>query len=517
MREIKGFTLIELLATVTILGIIMVVAIPAVNRWITRSKDEGLKSQKETLIMAAKSYSEDHTESLPKIIGEKTKITALLLKQKNYLKDDILNADKKSCMKDSFVSVYKNKKNSYQYTAYLYCEGDTIPSENIVVIPNISVEFSDEKNSENYTNNVSITTVTIHMDGGNNSANSTIGLKGYSYIISVNYSDDPNEKKVEIYNSGSLDADGKKQLTLKMNLSDYVDITRVNNFIATVTAYNEVGGYNEKVVKSSYQDTDKPICGEIIDQAGEDEWNKTWRRKTITVKCSDGDGSGCVKDSYTHTFDTQMNIGYIRITDNAGNYTDCPVRVHLDWTTPTVTINAYQRKENGTAGKKVATVVADNTHQFVSLNSYTGGYGKNNWLNLANFPYGIYYEIITSDNVILNEGIWSENARGLWLPNNQIDTLIKKDSKIFTSTNNRAYYSIVDEGFRAARFVLNDKALNMITIDITSPFDKTRPTAIATKSNLDTEEGVTVDVFCKDSGSKCQTSTRSMSAWRPVS
>ena len=503
MEKIKGFTLIELLATITILGIVMVVTIPAVNRWISRGKTESLNSQKQTLIMAARSYSEDHPDSLPKNIGEKSKITAILLRQKNYLKSDIVNADKKSCMENSYVEVYKNKKNSYQYKAFLYCEGDTIPGEDIVTKPYISIEFTDEKDNVNYMNNVSITEVRIHVNGGEEE-NSAIKLKSYSYLVSVNYSDDPEDKIIEIYNSGSMDAYGKTSISLKKSLNDYVDITKVSNFIVKATAYNELGGYSERLVQSSYHDTIKPICGKITGQAGEDEWDNTWRRKTITVECSDGDGSGCVKDSYTHTFDTQMNIGTITISDNAGNTTDCPVRVHLDWTTPTVTINAYKRNDDGSTGVKVGTVTADDTHQNVSFNSYTGGYGSNSWLNLANFPYGIVYEIITEDNVILNEGTWYENARELWLPDPNIDTLVKKSTKTFTNNDNKDVHSIVDEGFRRARFVFNDKALNTVTFDISSPIDRTRPKATASKSNPGTESGVTVTVNCTDSGSKCQ-------------
>ena len=499
----KGFTLVELLAVVTILGIILVAAVPAVNRWIGKSKTESLESQKKTLVMASESYAQSNSKYLPKSIGESVNIPIKNLKKSNYLKEDILNADKKSCMDNSYVRVYKYDQTRYTYIAFVYCEGDKIPKEEPIPKPTIGITFSDEKDNTNYSNNVNITSLKINIEGGMNGGEK-LGISGYSYTISVNYSHDPNAKSIEIYNSGSLNADGRQALTIEKSLGDYVDITTVNNFTVTVTAYNQAGGYLEKTSKSNYEDTDKPICGAISGQAGENEWNKAWRKKTITVKCSDGDGSGCVKDSFTHTFDTEMNIGYIRISDNAGNTTDCPVRVHLDWTTPTVTINAYKRNANGTAGAKVGTVTANNSNREVTLNSYSGGYGGNSWLNAVSFPHGIYYEVITADNIILNKGTWYENARGLWLPNNRIDTLVEKSSKTFTSSDNKANYSVVDEGFRKAKFVFTDKASNTITINITSPIDRTRPVATASKSNLDTEEGVTVTVNCSDSGSGCQ-------------
>ena len=60
----KGFTLVELLAVVTILGIILVAAVPAVNRWIGRGKTESLESQKKTLVMATESYAQSNSKYL---------------------------------------------------------------------------------------------------------------------------------------------------------------------------------------------------------------------------------------------------------------------------------------------------------------------------------------------------------------------------------------------------------------------------------------------------------------------
>ena len=51
MKNDNGFTLVELLAVVTILGIILVATIPAVNRWINKGKNESLNSQKNTMII----------------------------------------------------------------------------------------------------------------------------------------------------------------------------------------------------------------------------------------------------------------------------------------------------------------------------------------------------------------------------------------------------------------------------------------------------------------------------------
>ena len=507
MKNDNGFTLVELLAVVTILGIILVATIPAVNRWINKGKNESLNSQKETLIIAAKSYSEDHSNVLPKTIGDSSKITAQVLKDKRYLKEDILNADKQSCMDNSYVEVYKNKRNSYKYSAYLYCGDDPVPvpdpTSEDSFIPNIMVEFSDKDNNVNYSNNVAITSVKITIDGGEDKEGNLLKVGGYSYVISVNNSNDSSGGYHEIFNSGSLQANGKDNLVIETSLSNYLDITTFNNFAVTVIAYNEKGYRLEKTFYSSYKDSVKPICGRVSKEAKDNEWNNLDRR-TITVECSDGDGSGCVKDSYTKTFTADMDIGYITISDNAGNTTDCPVKVHLDRKKPTVIINAYKRNSNGTPGVNVGTVKADHNTPNVTLNRYDYGYGSSGWLNLINYPYGIYYEIIVSDEISLYKGTWSENASGLTSSSSNINKFVKTDSRIYTSQNNKASYALVDDGFRKAKFVFSDKASNSVTVNIVAPIDRIGPTVTAAKSNLNTEEGVTVTVSCRDSISGCQ-------------
>ena len=54
MKNSKGFTLVELLATITILGILMIVAIPAVNRIIESSRRDTFLNTAKTYVNAVK-------------------------------------------------------------------------------------------------------------------------------------------------------------------------------------------------------------------------------------------------------------------------------------------------------------------------------------------------------------------------------------------------------------------------------------------------------------------------------
>ena len=141
----KGFTLVELLAVIAILGIIMIVAIPGVTMLINRSKSDSRDSMEKTLEMAARSYASGNSQALPKVVGESTLIKAKDLKKTNFLKEDLVDYDKNSCMDDSVVRIYKYANNGYTYTPYLYCEGDEVPDVIEPEKPVASIVYTDEQ------------------------------------------------------------------------------------------------------------------------------------------------------------------------------------------------------------------------------------------------------------------------------------------------------------------------------------------------------------------------------------
>jgi len=472
----KGFTMVELLATIVILGLISAIAIPSVMRLINSSKGKSLESNKNTLVMATESYMQSNTSKLPKNIGEEVILKVSDLKNSNFLKEDIKNADNKSCMKDSFVRIHKYAKDKYSYTAYIYCAGDKVPDKIEANKPKIRVVFTDGQNRITTVaqQNVKTAMVNLTYDGNRDDAGNKFGILGYSYIISVQYSDE--EEFVEIYNSGSLDAMGKRKFEIKKDITPYIDITKVTNIRVIAEAYNNDGGYIKVTEDSAYQDVTGPVCGKTKGEPGVNEWNKSWRSKTITIACDDKEGSGCVKDSYTKTFTKESEYGVITIEDNAGNTTDCKVRTHLDWTAPTLTITAKKRNADGSCGTNVGSAKATNSSKNVTFSKYTGGYGSDSWLNLANFPYGVCYEVVAEDNVKIGKGTWSENSENLPKVSANINNLTQKSSKNFTKGDNKTTFNLITEGYRKGKYVLKDQALNEVVINVIAPIDRTLPT-----------------------------------------
>ena len=63
LKKKKGFTLIELLAVITIMGILLIIAIPSINKVI-------LESRKRTYVNTAKSYITDAANYVKEMEGE---------------------------------------------------------------------------------------------------------------------------------------------------------------------------------------------------------------------------------------------------------------------------------------------------------------------------------------------------------------------------------------------------------------------------------------------------------------
>ena len=80
--EKKGFTLVELLGVMTVLGIIALLIIPAVEKTISNSKKKGLENQKNTIISGAKSWMTDNKELVE---DDEVIVTVGDLKQEGYL------------------------------------------------------------------------------------------------------------------------------------------------------------------------------------------------------------------------------------------------------------------------------------------------------------------------------------------------------------------------------------------------------------------------------------------------
>jgi prepilin-type N-terminal cleavage/methylation domain-containing protein len=151
----KGFTLIELLAVITIIGVVLLIAVPAVTSIIENAKDNVFHSNERLMAISAENYYKMNSSELPgeitniKIITLDTLISEGLIKRIKSPKDE-------TSLCTGYVVVEKVSENIFNYTGYLNC-GDIFISSGYSVAPVITLIGS---------NSVNVTLGTTYIDAG---------------------------------------------------------------------------------------------------------------------------------------------------------------------------------------------------------------------------------------------------------------------------------------------------------------------------------------------------------------
>ena len=113
MKNNKGFTLIEILTVIIILGIIMIIAVPAVSKYISESKDT-------TYIKTVNKYIDEainEVTALEYSVGNKD-YTYYIPTKCLPLENDAYESPYDKFEKSYVVVTYNNGKNDYYYTGY---------------------------------------------------------------------------------------------------------------------------------------------------------------------------------------------------------------------------------------------------------------------------------------------------------------------------------------------------------------------------------------------------------------
>lgn len=112
----KGFSLIELMAVIVVLGLISVIVVPAVDRFIRNSQQSAYDAQIDNIIDGAKNWAADNYTSLPANNGESITINLGQLKTGKYVREDIVNPKTDELFSNNLLITITNKNNNYTYT-----------------------------------------------------------------------------------------------------------------------------------------------------------------------------------------------------------------------------------------------------------------------------------------------------------------------------------------------------------------------------------------------------------------
>ena len=111
----KGFTLVELLAVIIILSLVLVIAVPSVNKYIKQSKEKASDAQISTIIEAAQAYASTNPELLPNRENISVKVTLGQLKSAGLIKEEVKNPNDDKYFDDALTIKIKKNKENYIY------------------------------------------------------------------------------------------------------------------------------------------------------------------------------------------------------------------------------------------------------------------------------------------------------------------------------------------------------------------------------------------------------------------
>lgn len=511
----KGFTLVELLATIVILGILSSMAIAGVSVLIKKAKNSEEEANAKVIQMAAESYLQANKDNAPRSIGECTTVSVADLKNKKFLTDDITNSDSKSCMKNSYVKIFKSSNGEFIYTPYIYCgDAKETTSSKEKMVPIGEIKFSK-------TTDVNRASFVLNLYGDQNKTKGhyapSTEIDGYSWSLSVMYEGDTSY--TEIYNTGTLSANKAKSLEISENLADYVDISsttkvKVDYMITNVaceTYTSEMVSNGGASTGTEFEDTVPPTCGEVSGNAtGENDWisnissNKS---RLVSVTCNDGDGSGCKRKSFSRSWPDKSKASgvekaYIDIYDNrdkkfegnseTGNKTKCLVDVNVDLETPSASLIATKTATDNNNVLKEPLKIEASTNPIASNVIHVSDYDgtTSNWMNGTDFKDGVYFIVKVKDNLHLDHYTWetnkgyqtsvNENDVSVNNPDGVASTQIPQEAKygktdLHGSTEYTITVGLNTEGKRYGVLTVYDKAGNAIKYEMYANIDRTAP------------------------------------------
>lgn len=132
----KGFTLIELMGVIIILSLLVLIAVPIVDKYVKQAKTEAGTAQVDSLIMAAKNWGSDNVDQLPEN-GKKIKVTLYTLMELGYLDYGIslngLEVDGKNLSEYDSIQI-TNNNGKFKYELYLDQSVDNTAPVNLSMI-----------------------------------------------------------------------------------------------------------------------------------------------------------------------------------------------------------------------------------------------------------------------------------------------------------------------------------------------------------------------------------------------
>ena len=498
MKNNKGFTLIEIIGAIIILGILLIIAIPYMNRNLETFRADYYNSIEETILASGKNFYTDNRKYLPSSFLESSKVSINTLESQKYM-DEILDYEGNSCNKDSYVIVIKKSKTAYDYYLCLICENDNYDttdknecdsvwaSNDTLTVelgePPIAYIYKDSTREEVKEKlKISADIVRYNNEGEEIARVNGEGEENIPEILPSNIDTIDTAKVGEYETIYEYEGAIKKgKAIVYENVGPYVKMTQVNmvrkgNATSSLqeerASYTGTGEWAQKLIIEFGEGDETGVkYGESGTNITKYQWKRGERWLDI---CTPSNGDSCIIE-YTE----EMNeVVYFRAVDNEGNISN--------------TTKAY-------------TIRIDNTAPKCEL-MLSGTMGNNNWYvsdTTISFKSAIDQ---TGDNANAISGIKSKGVTLGAIGTNA--TGVQN-----TDTSNVTWYGVVE-----------DNAKNSTVCSINFKRDATKPTVSWTTNiakdsdgSYHSNTGITVTGTCNDamSGTSVKTTTNVSSPSNP--
>ena len=212
------------------------------------------------MIMRTKSYVQDNRNSLPKTIGDSTRIYLETLEKSNYVKKTKDRSNNKCDIGKSYVEVFRYSQDGYSYQAFLSCPtyetGQNSTNENKTTIKYSYLEGED-KNVEDFTKEKEIEKSTYKNPSIKINMEDSDKIISYSYTTYSCQKYNKKEYCSNLKSTGSVEVPRESKKEIKFNIKEYLPA----KLKIEVTAIDIYGNKTTEKVILSVILTDEPICG----------------------------------------------------------------------------------------------------------------------------------------------------------------------------------------------------------------------------------------------------------------